>query len=433
MPVGRKTRRQIDHRRRLRPARRCRRRPDHPHRAAAGARSASTASSSRSRLPVRRSPCSSPAGLSGGYIQTLERSLRNRAAELELSDIATSPPAPRCCARYHAAFGGQTLYRPALRDRPASRRRAPARPPPWSRSRPDGTLAALSTSICDRSSRSARGTRNAVLRVLRNDEGIPASLVPHVIPLLAWDPVAEDAVNGAAQGRGRALGELTDALIDPNQDFAIRRRLARVFSVCVSQRAADGLLLGLDDQRFEVRFQCARALAAMVEKNPRVRIDKAHIFDVVAPRNGGRSAGLGKPSAARSARRQRQPLLRRRVREGSRQPSLAHVFTLLSLVLPPEPLQIAFKGPAHDASEPARHGARVPGRRAAAADPRRPLAVSRGRAVDQSGRTETRPRRNCCRSAAIARVHHGEPAGIERPRSTEARDHRHGGHAGHGH
>ena len=63
------------------------------------------------------------------------------------------------------------------------------------------------------------------------------------------------------------VGQLVDALIDPNQDFDVRRRLARVFSVCVSQRAADGLMLALDDARFDVRCQSARSLAAILEKN----------------------------------------------------------------------------------------------------------------------------------------------------------------------
>ena len=96
------------------------------------------------------------------------------------------------------------------------------------------------------------------------------------------------------------VGELIDALVDPNQPFAVRRRLARVFSVCVSQRAADGLLLGLDDLRFEVRFQCARSLAAILEKNPRVRIDRRADLRGRPARSGRRPAGLGEPSAAPS-------------------------------------------------------------------------------------------------------------------------------------
>src|SRR5207244_9341015 len=77
------------------------------------------------------------------------------------------------------------------------------------------------------------------------------------------------------------VGQLVDALLDPNQDFAIRRRLARAFSVCVSQRAASGLMFGLDDPRFDVRYQSARSLASIVDSNPRVQIDRDQIFAVV--------------------------------------------------------------------------------------------------------------------------------------------------------
>jgi hypothetical protein len=136
------------------------------------------------------------------------------------------------------------------------------------------------------------------------------------------------------------VGQLVDALLDPNQDFAIRRRLARVFSVCVSERAANGLMFGLDDQRFDVRCQSARSLAAIVEKNPRIPIDSQRIFDVVL-----REVAVGR--RVWESRRSLDTLpnespLDQFVRDRAGE-SLAHVFTLLSLVLPREPLQIAFR------------------------------------------------------------------------------------------
>ena len=136
------------------------------------------------------------------------------------------------------------------------------------------------------------------------------------------------------------VGELVDALVDPNQDFAVRRRLARVFSVCVSERAAAGLMLGLDDLRFDVRCQSARSLTAILEKNPRIRIDSERIYEVVL-----REVAVGRPvwesRRLLDGRGNESPLdafVRDRAGE-----SLAHVFTLLSLVLPREPLQIAFR------------------------------------------------------------------------------------------
>ena len=182
--------------------------------------------------------------------------------------------------------------------------------------------------------------RNRVVEVLGRAEGISRAMVPHVIPLLAWDKVSNQATFALKKVAEENIGQLTDALVDPHQDFAVRRRLARVFAVCVSDRAAAGVMLGLDDLRFDVRYQSARALAAILEKNPQMQIDRERVYDVVL-----REVTVGRPvwesrrllegSSSDSALDQ---FVRDRAGE-----SLSHVFTLLSLVLEREPLQIAFR------------------------------------------------------------------------------------------
>jgi hypothetical protein len=266
--------------------------------------------------------------LNRGYIRTLEKSLLNRAIEIDLSDVedgTTRTLMLRTLGRSRVDLG---LPRPDDSEAP--------RPLPAA-----GSL--VLDSDVQQILRLRSRDRDDVVSVLRAEEGIASALVPHVISLLAWDPVAEDAVFALRKVAEERIGELTDALIDPNQDFAVRRRLARVFAVCVSQRATDGLMLGLDDMRFEVRFQCGRSLAAILDKNPTNRIDKEQIFSVVL-----REAAVGRPvwesrrlldglDASDSA-----PGVDAFVRDRAGQ-SLAHVFTLLSLVLPREPLQIAFR------------------------------------------------------------------------------------------
>jgi ATP:ADP antiporter, AAA family len=266
--------------------------------------------------------------LNRGYIRTLEKSLINRAVEIDLSDVAdgtTRTLMLRTLGRSRADLG---LPRSDDADGP--------------RGQPTVGSAALDPDV-QMILRLRSRNRDDVARLLRAEEGVPAALVPHVISLLAWDPVAEDAVFALRKIAEERIGELTDALIDPNQDFAVRRRLARVFAVCVSQRATDGLMLGLDDLRFEVRFQCGRSLAAILDKYPANRIDREQIFTVVL-----REAAVGRPvwesrrlldglDASDSA-----PGVDAFVRGRAGQ-SLAHVFTLLSLVLPREPLQIAFR------------------------------------------------------------------------------------------
>jgi len=264
--------------------------------------------------------------LSRGYIHTLERSLLDRAVELDLSDV------------------GDLTTRTVMMRTIRPPRVAPTRPVPDTSTTtaripmPTAADPEVREIVALRSR-----NRDAVLNVLRSDDGLAGSLIPHVIPLLAWDPVAEDAVRALRKVAEERVGELVDALLDPNQPFAARRRLARVFSVCVSQRAVDGVLIGLEDLRFEVRFQCGRSLAAILEKNPRIRIDKERIFDVVR-----REVAVGRPvweshrlldTIEADSRSFVDEFLKDRAGQ-----SLAHVFTLLSLVLPTAPLQIAYRG-----------------------------------------------------------------------------------------
>ena len=243
------------------------------------------------------------------YVRTLENSLVKRARGLDLSLTGRRVDAKR------AARGtSRDAQEPARR---AGRSRGARHP-----------VAAVAPAASG-PSRCCPGKR-----------GWAPALVPHVIPLLAVDALADYALFALRKVAEEHVGELTDALLDPNQDYAVRRRLARVFSVCVSQRAADGLVLALDDERFDVRFQSARSLASILDKNPRVHLDAERIYDVVL-----REVAVGRP--VWDSRRLldgfvSESPLDEFVRDRAGQ-SLAHVFTLLSLVLPREPLQIAFR------------------------------------------------------------------------------------------
>ncbi len=160
--------------------------------------------------------------------------------------------------------------------------------------------------------------RDRIVEVLSREDGLSAALVPHAIPLLACEPVADYAFFALRKVAEERIGQLSDALLDPAQEPAVRRGLARVLSVCVSQRAADSLILALEDSRFDVRSQAARSLAAIIEKNPLVRVDREPVYAAVLA-----EVKLGQDPADQR---------------------LSHVFSLLSLVLPREPLQIAYRG-----------------------------------------------------------------------------------------
>ena len=249
-----------------------------------------------------------------GYIQTLERSLLDQAVRLDLSeieDLTTRETIMRTLTRV-PALGGIVA--------PAYGGAAPLAPPVVTRDVADAVVRVI-LSLRSRD-------REQVLGALRQEYGPDRALVPHVIPLLAWDAVAPDAILALRKVAEESVGQLVDSMLDPRQDFAIRRRLARVLSICVSQRAVDGLVLALDD-RFEVRFQAGRSLAAIAERNALVRIDPGRVFQVVL-----REVSVGRPvweshrllDAIEEG--DASVFVDRFIRERAGQ-SMAHVFTLL--------------------------------------------------------------------------------------------------------
>ena len=182
------------------------------------------------------------------------------------------------------------------------------------------------------------------LAVLRRERTPPRTLVPYVIPLLAWDAVSDAAIRALRTVADKHIGAFADALLDPGEDFAVRRRVARVMAACTSQRAVESLLAGLGDSRFEVRYQCGRSLAAIIARQPRLRIDHAWVVDVVRQEVAvSRPVWGGRRRLDGSDEGEFIPLVEDPVR-GRVSRSLTHVFTLLSLVLPGEPLQIALRG-----------------------------------------------------------------------------------------
>jgi hypothetical protein len=266
--------------------------------------------------------------LNRGYIYTLENSLRHQALDLELSeelDRTTRTTLLRTVGDL------RSLALPKQDSASGSLRKSTA------------AVEGLDPDVQDIVVLRSRDP-GRVSPILRRENGISPVLVPHVIPLLAWSPVSTDAVFALRKVAEEHIGELTDALIDPSQDFAVRRRLARVFAVCVSQRAADGLLRGLEDPRFEVRFQCGRSLSAVQQANPNVKIDREAILEVILREMAvSRSVWEGQRLLDALDSHDAIPFVDEFVRDRAGQ-SLAHVFTLLALVLPREPLQIAFRG-----------------------------------------------------------------------------------------
>jgi hypothetical protein len=160
------------------------------------------------------------------------------------------------------------------------------------------------------------GQRRRIRQVLKAHPDPAPVLVAALIPLLGRDEVYPEVVRSLRRVASRVTGQLVDTLLDADVDPVVRRRIPRVLKACPTVRAADGLRAALDHAGFGVRAASAAALAALHEKwGKDISLPREAVLDHVRTE-------LARP------------------REGERQ--LAHIFTLLSLALEPEPLRIAW-------------------------------------------------------------------------------------------
>ena len=174
--------------------------------------------------------------------------------------------------------------------------------------------------------------------------------VRQALELLAWDDVARDAIRALSAVADPCIALIESALLDPATDFSMRRRIPAVLAGCREPSAARALALGLADPRFEVRYRCGRVLASLVRAGAVPAVEGTLVYEAVR-----REARLSR-TVWRSQQlleeldeaRVEDPLDEFvRMRAGR---SLEHVFTLLALVLPHEPLRIAYRG-LHTADE----------------------------------------------------------------------------------
>ncbi len=297
--------------------------------------------------------------LNRGYIASLEKNLLNRAVELDISDVQDSTTRSTILQTLGALHLSSDLPVP-LPSQPAPGERSQRKDRLIHKSDSDLPSLGLPREIPSGSQPKAvpgpqdpvlekiaafrSGNPGRVREALRAEEISDPLLFPQLIPLLAWNEVSDYALLALRQSAPQMTGQLVDALLDTGQEFAIRRRIPKVLSVTASQRAANGLLLGLADKRFEVRFQCGCALASIRDRNPEIHIDPEPVFEAVK-----REVTVGKkvwgthrlldPEEGLADSPFIDDFLRDRANR-----SLEHVFTILSLVLPKEPLQIAFRG-----------------------------------------------------------------------------------------
>jgi len=172
-----------------------------------------------------------------------------------------------------------------------------------------------------------RGADAIVLRILALQSGdpqriqgaideidsVPAELTPHLIGLLGTTSVALDVMRGLRAIAVSRTGALVDALLDVRLSADVRRRVARIVSVCRTADVVSGLLQACDDGDASIRRQCARTLFVVRRRHPEVAVPEDRVF----------------------------ALLDREVESGAADAAL--VFTLLALVFQPAAIRAAYR------------------------------------------------------------------------------------------
>ncbi len=256
------------------------------------------------------------------YVKALSRSLLSRGAELDLRgslDLTTRTVISR------SGLGG-TAAPPV----PASA--GPETPAGFA-----GDPALLRVALLR--SQDPASVRNALAAADAGDPLVAAQL----IQLLGSRDLGAEALARLQPAVERWAGLLCDCLAGSGHDFEIRRRIPGLLAGVPHQRAVDGLLLGLSDERFEVRAQCARALLKLKRAKPELRTGRELLLAAVDRElSAGMLFGEGQRLIELESEAFGAGGLDEFLKERSHA-GLQHVFTLLALEYPQESLLVAFR------------------------------------------------------------------------------------------
>lgn len=179
------------------------------------------------------------------------------------------------------------------------------------------------------------------IRTALEEPSFDPRLAAHAIVLLANDRIQRDAVKALRTIANRITGQLTDALLNRTAPAQVRRRVARVMAVCTSQRAVDGVMEGLLDDSFEVRYQCGLTLLKITQDARDMKISKDAALALVRREvDLDRKLWQHQPPLAAIDEEGDAPLVDGFLRDRTSR-SLQHVFSILALVFEREPMRLA--------------------------------------------------------------------------------------------
>jgi len=212
----------------------------------------------------------------------------------------------------------------------------------------DTSASALTVDAVDPAAARADALRSGEpVRVLRALEAGPVepALIPDIIPLLARDELAAPCIQALRSLGADATAPLLHVLGDFRSPPRVRRRIVLVLAGTPTPPARDGLLRALHDPRFEVRFRSSLGLVRLAKLAPELTPAADQIWPIVSGElDNGQSLAAGRRAVELLPEEEEdRGLLGEVLRERSDQ-VIEHLFALLSLCFPGEPLAVALRG-----------------------------------------------------------------------------------------
>ena len=174
---------------------------------------------------------------------------------------------------------------------------------------------------------------------------LPVEAIPAAIELVGSenDDVARAAASALRSVAPRCTGALIDILLDPTRPERLRRRMPAIIAAGMPDLAVWGLWRGLDDPSFEVRYRCSIALSLVAGDTPLSSVTAEEVFErvrqeLLVDREEWKSRKLEVDTVIDTG-------------DTDLDVGLAHVFNVLGLVLPAEPLRVALRAAKTDDAE----------------------------------------------------------------------------------
>ena len=270
-----------------------------------------------------------------GYVSALEQGLREGERKLQQQEQQQQQPTP----------GGPTVeLEDGTRDRLIERVEAMRHP-----EQTEGTAHAMleqRRDLLGRTKGLLGGDPASVRAALTGFGDAHRALADLAIAHLAHPALHVEAVAALRAIAPSVVGHLVDALLDPCMEFAARRRIPNVLAGCRTQRAAEGLLLGVSDVRFEVRYACARSLLQITDNNPEVTLRRETVIETLR-REVARAAPPSTELAEELADGEHPWSFPEALEVDRYNRRLEHIFAVLALLLEREPLRLAFRALHH--------------------------------------------------------------------------------------